>query len=49
VRDKFNKPVSEVPWGTRVRDAGTMERITVREVTAMLDRVILNSGRILAS
>jgi heptosyltransferase I len=49
VRDKFNKPVSEVPWGTRVRDAGTMERITVREVTAMLDRVILNGGRILAS
>ena len=39
VRAKFNKAVTEVPWGTRVRDIGTMQRITVDDVTAMLDQV----------
>ena len=29
-----------LPWGTRVRDAGTMARITPEEVCAMLDRVL---------
>jgi heptosyltransferase I len=37
---KFGRPVDEVPWGTRVRDAATMDRITVTEVTAMLDRLV---------
>lgn len=37
IQAKFGKAVSEVPWGTRVRDAGTMERIQISDVTRMLD------------
>jgi heptosyltransferase I len=37
---KYGRPVDEVPWGARVRDAGTMDRIAVSEVTAMLDRLM---------
>lgn len=40
VQDKYGKPVTAMPWGTRVRDAGTMERISVADVTAMLDKVM---------
>ena len=39
VYEKFGKSVDEVPWGTRVRDNGTMERITIADVTAKLDQV----------
>lgn len=34
---KFGKPVDALPWGTRVRDAGTMGLITVEDVKSMLD------------
>jgi heptosyltransferase I len=37
VRDKHGKDASELPWGLRVRDPGTMERITVQDVTSKLD------------
>lgn len=37
VAAKYNRTVDEVPWGTRVRDPGTMERITAADVTARLD------------
>jgi heptosyltransferase I len=40
---KYGKPVAELPWGIRVRDEGTMTRITSDEVIAMLDRVIADS------
>ncbi|MEX2365705.1 MAG: glycosyltransferase family 9 protein, partial [Pseudohongiellaceae bacterium] len=40
VRDKFHKPVDELPWGIRVRDPGTMDRITVKEVKSTLDRLL---------
>jgi len=40
VRNRFNKPVKEVPWGTRVRDKGTMELITTEEVCRQLDLVL---------
>ncbi len=40
VQRKFAKNVAEVPWGTRVRDPGTMDLITAQAVNAMLDRVI---------
>ncbi|MDR9437202.1 MAG: glycosyltransferase family 9 protein [Thiohalophilus sp.] len=40
VLDKFHKPVSELPWGIRVRDPGTMDRITVEEVELTLDRLL---------
>ncbi len=39
VHAKLGKSVAEVPWGTRVRDAGTMQRITVADVTAKLDQL----------
>ena len=37
---KCGKSVSEVPWGTRVRDHGTMQRIQVNDVTTILDRML---------
>ena len=37
VRDKYGKTVDEMPWGTRVRDDGTMNRITIEDVTSKLD------------
>ena len=40
VQDKYGKTVAEMPWGTRVRDSGTMDRITINDVTAMLDKVM---------
>ena len=40
VHSKYGKPVDELPWGTRVRDTGTMERITVNDVTTMLDKLL---------
>ncbi|UCE89780.1 MAG: glycosyltransferase family 9 protein [Pseudomonadota bacterium] len=40
VQDKCGKPPEELPWGIRVRDAGTMERIAVADVTGMLDRLM---------
>jgi heptosyltransferase I len=38
VRDKYGKDAAQLPWGIRVRDAGTMERITVNDVTGKLDQ-----------
>ena len=40
VYEKHGKPVEAVPWGTRVRDAGTMERISVPDVIRKLDQVL---------
>jgi heptosyltransferase I len=40
VREKYGKSVDQLPFGIRVRDPGTMERITVDEVNAMLDRFL---------
>lgn len=40
IRATFGCTVDEVPWGTRVRGAGTMERITVADVTSMLDKLM---------
>jgi len=37
ILEKFNKKVSEVPWGTRVRDAGTMDRISIDDVKNKID------------
>ena len=37
---KYKKSVDEVPWGIRIRDPGTMERIRVEDVTAKLDQII---------
>ncbi len=40
IQQKHNKRIDELPWGTRVRDEGTMELITSNEVCAMLDKVL---------
>jgi len=34
----YEKSVDEVPWGIRIREPGTMERISVEDVKAMLDQ-----------
>lgn len=39
VRTKFNKNVDEVPWGTRVRDNGTMDRISINDVCKQIDQL----------
>lgn len=38
VQAKYGKAVAELPWGIRVRDPGTMERIQVADVCAAVDR-----------
>ena len=40
IEKKHHKLVDELPWGTRVRDEGTMDLITSDEVCAMLDKVL---------
>ncbi len=42
IQDKFGVTVDAVAWGTRVRDEGTMARITTEEVKTMLDKLLLN-------
>lgn len=37
---KYGKPVEDLPWGIRVRDPGTMERITPADVIEKLDLVV---------
>ena len=37
---EYGKPVDDLPWGIRVRTAGTMDLITVADVVAQLDRVM---------
>ena len=38
MRDKYGKEVDQLPWGTRVRDTGTMDRVTAADVKKALDR-----------
>jgi len=45
IQAKYGRGVDEVTWGARVRDEGTMERITVAEVTAMLDRFMARADK----
>ena len=42
VKEKLGVSVDKVVWGTRIRDAGTMARITTKEVTNTLDRMMQN-------
>ncbi len=44
IQSKYGKIPDELPWGTRVRDPGTMERIQVEDVTAVVDS-LMNSAR----
>jgi heptosyltransferase I len=45
VQAKYGKPVAELPWGIRVRDEGTMERISVFDVTSCLDRLLMEPSK----
>ncbi|HKK05680.1 MAG TPA: glycosyltransferase family 9 protein [Gammaproteobacteria bacterium] len=40
VQAKYGKLPDELPWGTRVRDPGTMDRITPEDVIAKLDALL---------
>lgn len=40
VQQKYGKPLAELPWGVRVRDEGTMDRIHVSDVTTVLDQLL---------
>lgn len=40
VQAKYGKPVADIPWGSRVRDPGTMARISNTEVEMMLDQLL---------
>jgi len=40
IEKKHHKPADELPWGTRVRDEGTMDLITSDEVCSLLDKVL---------
>jgi heptosyltransferase I len=40
LRAEYGQTVEEAPWGRRVRAPHAMERITVADVTAMLDRLM---------
>ena len=42
---EFGKPVAELPWGIRVKEPGTMLRITPDEVCTMLDRVLTDLNK----
>ncbi len=40
VQAKYGKMPDQLPWGIRIRDPGTMERIQVDDVTAVLDKLM---------
>lgn len=40
VMAKYGVPPEKLPWGTRVRDAGTMDRISPADVIGMLDKIL---------
>jgi len=46
VRDKYRKSVTELPWGIRVRDPGTMDRISVADVLEKVDLLIADLEQI---
>lgn len=44
IHAKYGKHIDELPWGMRLRDAGTMNHITASDVTAKLDAFLNKSG-----
>jgi len=44
VQAKYDKMPGQLPWGIRVRDAGTMERIRVEDVTRMVDKLMADTA-----
>lgn len=43
VQAKFGKSVADVPWGARVRDEGTMDRIKPSDVIAIIDKCLADT------
>lgn len=41
---KYGKMPEQLPWGIRIRDAGTMERIRVEDVTRMVDKLMAETA-----
>jgi heptosyltransferase I len=39
-QQKYGRPPEQLPWGIRVRDRTAMNRISIEQVTAMLDKAI---------
>ena len=40
VEKKYQKPINEISWGTRVRDVGTMNLITINDVSKKLKQLL---------
>jgi heptosyltransferase I len=45
IAEKHNLSIDELPWGTRVRDKGTMDKIKVLDATEKLDMFHNNKDR----
>jgi heptosyltransferase I len=45
VQKKHGCPASELPWGTRIRAAGTMDLISTRDATEKLDIIMNGLGK----
>ena len=43
VKAKYGQSITDLPWGIRVRDEGTMARIQVQDVTDMIDKFFLTT------
>ena len=44
VFDKYGRPIEEVPWGARIRESGTMDRISIGDVQVMLDHFMVGTS-----
>jgi len=43
IRKKFSTSIESIPWGTRIKDKGTMDLINAADVKSMIDKLILKS------
>ena len=43
IRKKFSAPVNTVPWGTRIKDDGTMDLIKASDVISIMDILLSES------
>lgn len=44
IQKKYHTAVTEIPWGTRVRDEGTMNLITVKDVVEKLEALLTGNN-----
>jgi heptosyltransferase I len=43
IRKKFSTSIESIPWGTRIKDKGTMDLINASDVTSVIDKLLLKS------